>query len=109
MKENFKAKNYNMASYFASEFLKIMSNGSRAEQAMKIQAKSDSIATDAIRIDFDPFEEFEICAGDLVPLYSDIVREKILGVAYGSRWKGKICNVTEISEIGATGSGLRLR
>lgn len=110
MTQSFKAKNYHYASYFASEFLKIMSTGSRAEQAKKIQAKADSIATDAIVIDYDPFADWEICAGDYVPIYgNDIVREKVLGVGYGKSWKGKICKVTQISEIGGVGSGLRLK
>lgn len=111
MTQSFKAKNYHYASYFASEFLKIMSNGSRAEQARKIQAKSDSIATDAIAINFDPFSEWEICGGDYVPIYKgeEIVREKVLGVGYSKSWKGKICKVTLISEIGGLGSGLRLK
>lgn len=111
MTQSFKAKNYHYASYFATEFLKIMSSGSRAEQAKKIQTKSENIATDAIAIDFDPFTEWEICAGDFVPIYKgdEIVREKILGVGYSKKWKGKICSVTLISEIGGIGSGLRLK
>lgn len=111
MTQSFKAKNYHYASYFATEFLKIMSSGNRAEQARKIQAKSENIATDAISIDFDPFTEWEICAGDFVPIYKgeEIVREKMLGVGYGKSWKGKICKVTLVSEIGGIGSGLRLR
>ncbi len=110
MTQSFKAKNYHYASYFAGEFLKIMSSGTRAEQAKKIQAKADSIATDAITIDFDPFAEWEICAGDFVPIYKGerVVREKFLGVGYKEAWKGKLCKVTLVSEIGATGSGLRL-
>lgn len=111
MTQSFKAKNYHYSSYFAGEFLKIMPNGSRAEQAKKIQAKADSISTDAIAIDFDPFSEWEICAGDLIPIYNgqEIVREKLLGTAYGKSWKGKICKVTLVTEIGGIGSGLRLR
>lgn len=111
MTQSFKAKNYHYASYFATEFLKIMSSGNRAEQARKIQAKSENIATDAISIDFDPFTEWEICAGDFVPIYKgeEIVREKMLGVGYGKSWKGKICKVTLVSEIGGIGSGLPLR
>lgn len=111
MTQSFKAKNYHYASYFATEFLKIMSSGARAEQAKKIQAKSENIATDAIAIDFDPFTEWEICAGDFVPIYKgeEIVREKVLGVGYGKSWRGKICNVTLVSEIGGIGSGLRLK
>lgn len=109
MTQSFKAKNFNHASYFAGEFLKITSSGNRAEQARKIQTKADSISTDAISIDFDPFSNFEICAGDFVPLYgSDVVREKFLGVTYGPKWKGKICQVTLVSEIGGIGNGLRL-
>lgn len=114
MTQAFKAKNYLLASHFAGEFLKIHSSGPRGDQARKIQTKSDSIATDAISIDFDLYldrSEWEICAGDWRPLLrgDEIVREKVLGVAYGKKWRGEVCSVTLISEIGGSGSGVKLR
>lgn len=115
MTQAFKAKNYLLASHFAQQFLKIHSSGPRAEQARKIQTKSDSLATDAVAIDFDMYldpSEFEICAGDFRPLVrgSEIVYENVLQVAYSSAWRGKICNVTLISEIGlGTRRGVKFR
>ncbi|GMM28573.1 coatomer subunit alpha [Martiniozyma asiatica (nom. inval.)] len=114
MTQAFKAKNYLLASHFAGEFLKIHSSGPRSEQAKKIQLKSDSIATDAINVDFDPYlskDEWEICAGDFRPLLKgeEIVREKVLGVCYGGKYKGSVCKVTLISEVGGMGAGVRIR
>lgn len=114
MTQAFKAKNYLLASHFAGEFLRIHSSGPRGDQARKIQAKSDSIATDAVAIDYDMYldhNEWDLCAGDLRPLYrgEEVIREKVLGVTYGKAWKGKTCVVTLISEVGGAGAGVKLR
>ncbi|CCH61765.1 hypothetical protein TBLA_0F02230 [Henningerozyma blattae CBS 6284] len=110
MSQNFKHKNYVQASYFASEFLKIMSSGPRAEQARKIKAKADSVAHDAVQIDFDPYAEFDICASTYTPIYSDSssVSDPLTGAKYNVSEKGKMDSISLISKIGAPSSGLRI-
>lgn len=110
MTQFFKNKNYATASFFADDFLKIVSSGTRAEQATKIKAKSDSIGTDAIDIEFDPYNDFDICAKSLTPIYQNapFVAEPLTGARYQPSEKGKLCDITQITAIGAPGSGLRI-
>ncbi|CDK25116.1 unnamed protein product [Kuraishia capsulata CBS 1993] len=110
MTQSFKHKNYTSASYFASEFLKIVSTGARAEQAKKIKDKSDTISTDAIEIEFDPYAQFDICHATYSPIYqgSPIVTEALTGAKYRTSEKGKVCSITKITLIGAPASGLRI-
>ncbi|GMF48468.1 unnamed protein product [[Candida] boidinii] len=110
MTQSFKNKNFASASYFADEFLKIMTSGPRADQAQKIKAKSDQIATDAIEIDFDPYADFNICPLTYTPIYqgSPSVTESLTGAKYHASAKGKVCPITKITAIGAPSSGLRI-
>ncbi|KAK6460717.1 coatomer WD associated region-domain-containing protein [Scheffersomyces coipomensis] len=111
MSQSFKNKNYASASYFAGEFLKITSTTARAEQAQKIKARSDTIASDAIDIDFDPYAEFEICAATHTPIYKgdEYVTEALVDAKYKPQEKGTICQITQITAVGAQASGLRIR
>ncbi|OWB83621.1 hypothetical protein B5S33_g2252 [[Candida] boidinii] len=110
MTQSFKNKNFASASYFADEFLKIMTSGPRADQAQKIKAKSDQIATDAIEIDFDPYADFNICPLTYTPIYQGgpSVTESLTGAKYHASAKGKVCPITKITAIGAPSSGLRI-
>ncbi|KAI5953132.1 hypothetical protein KGF54_002503 [Candida jiufengensis] len=111
MTQSFKNKNFASSSYFAEEFLKISSSGPRAEQASKLKQKSDSIASDSISIDFDPYAEFQICCGSFTPIYKgdSFVEEALVGAKYKPEFKGSICNITDITSIGVPASGLRIR
>ncbi|KAH7599665.1 Trp-Asp (WD) repeats profile [Nakaseomyces glabratus] len=111
MSQNFKNKNYVQASYFASEFLKLMSSGPRADQARKIKDKADSLAHDAVEINFDPYAEFDICAATHTPIYKDaaVVEDPLTGAKYHANHKGDIDSIAKISKIGAPSSGLRIR
>lgn len=65
---------------------------------------------DAIEIDFDQFAEFEVCAASHTPIYSNetSVACPYDGVKYHSKYKGSVCTVCEVCQIGAPASGLRL-
>ncbi|KAK6200461.1 coatomer WD associated region-domain-containing protein [Scheffersomyces amazonensis] len=110
-KQSFKNKNYASSAYFAGEFLKISSTGARAEQIQKIKTRSNTIASDAIDIDFDPYAEFDICAASYTPIYKgdEYVTEALVNAKYKPQEKGTICRITEITSIGAQASGLRIR
>lgn len=111
MTQSFKNKNFASASYFAEEFLKISSTGPRAEQAMKLKAKADAVASDSVEIDFDPFAEFTICCGSFTPIYNGepSVTEALVGATYKSQFKGSVCKITEVTTVGVPASGLRIR
>lgn len=111
MLQSFKNKNYTSASYFAGELLKIVSTGAKAEQAQKIRARADSISSDAVEIDFDPYAEFDICCGSFTPIYkgSPALTETLVGAKYKPEFKDQVCRITEVTSIGAPASGLRIR
>lgn len=111
MTQSFKNKNYSSASYFAGELLTLVSTGQRAEQATKLKARADSVASDAIEIDFDPYAEFDICAATYTPIYRGAASatEALVGAKYQTSELGKVCKITGITKIGAPASGLRIR
>lgn len=110
MTQSFKAKNFVQASHFAEELLSIVTSGPRAEQATKVKAKADSIASDAQEIDFDPYGTFDICPATYTPLYNDspTAVDPLTGLKYKASEKGKIDSISLISKIGAPASGLRI-
>lgn len=110
MKEAFKHKNYLLTSFFASEYLKVVTSGRGAEDAKRIKARADANPSDAVDIEFDQFSEFDICPATLTPIYkgSPTVSEPITGARYHPDAKGNICKITGISTVGAPASGLRL-
>ncbi len=65
---------------------------------------------DAVDIEYDQFAEFDICAASYTPIYygSPSVACLFDGSKYHSKYKGTVCRVCEVAEIGAPGSGLRL-
>lgn len=111
MSQSFKNKNFVLASYFAAEFVKIVPSGPRFEQARKVKDKADSIAHDAVEIDFDPYADFNICAATYTPIYKDTpsVLDPLTGATYLASEKGKIDRIASISKIGSPASGLRIR
>lgn len=111
MNQSFKNQNYSSASFFAGELLAIIPSGPKADQIQKYKTKADSISSDAIEIDFDPYAEFDICAASFTPIYkgSPAITEALVGAKYKPEYKGDICKITGITAIGAPASGLRIR
>lgn len=111
MLQSFKNKNYSSASYFASELLAIVPTGPKAEQAKKIRGRADTISSDAIVIDFDPYADFDICSASYTLIYKgeEVVSEALVGAKYKAEYKGQVCRVTNITRIGTPALGLRIR
>lgn len=80
------------------------------KQAKKAKAACERNPNDAVDIEFDQFAEFEICAASFSPIYSGTSYEACAfdGSKYHSKYKGTLCKVCEVCEIGKHGSGLRL-
>lgn len=111
MHQCYKHKNYSSASYFAGELLKLVTTGPRSEQARKIKDRADSVSTDAVELEFDPYAEFDICCGSLTPIYKGLpsVSEALVGAKYKPEFAGKVCSITQVTLIGTPTSGLRIR
>jgi len=106
----YKSKNFNSALSFAN---RIIANGGSAkmlDSARKIKAQCERNPNDAHEIEFDQFAEFDICAASHTPIYSGSAFETCAfdGSKYQSKFKGTICVVCNVCEIGKKGSGLKL-
>lgn len=79
-------------------------------QAKKVKAVCERNPHDAVEIEYDQFAEFEICAASQTPIYSGSAFEECAfdGSKYHSKYKGTVCVVCEVCEIGKHGSGLKL-
>ncbi|ANB16004.1 Cop1p [Sugiyamaella lignohabitans] len=128
MKESFSKKNFASASFFASEYIKIMEgvddddsdrsvnervrarNAKNIAQAKALKAKADASPLDAHEIDFDQYADFDICPSTLTPIYegTSSERDPLTGAKYHVSERGKLCSITQLTSIGAPASGLRL-
>ena len=79
-------------------------------QARKIKAACERNPNDAIDIEFDQFAEFDICAASHTPIYSGSAFETCAfdGSKFQSSYKGTVCTVCGVCEIGKNGSGFKL-
>ena len=79
-------------------------------QARKVKQACERNPSDAMEIDFDQFAEFEICAASHTPIYvgSPSVSCPFDKTKYQPKYKGVVCKVCEVCQIGAPASGLRM-
>lgn len=105
-----KNKQLNTALNFANALLDRTANAKLKEQAKRVKTLAERNPNDAIEIDFDPFADFEICAASFTPIYqgSPSAACPYDGAKYHAKYKGTICKVCEVCQIGAPASGLRL-
>ncbi|OOQ85017.1 putative coatomer subunit alpha [Penicillium brasilianum] len=110
MKLAFANKNYNSALGFANRMLANGGSAKLLDQAKKIKAQCERNPQDAIDIEFDQFAEFDICAASFTPIFSGspCVTDPFTGAKYHEQYKGSVCRISEVTEIGAPASGLRL-
>jgi len=66
--------------------------------------------SDALEIEFDQFADFEICAASYTPIYSGSpsVLCAYCASKYQSKYKGTVCRICEVCQLGAPASGLKL-
>ncbi|KAE8158024.1 coatomer WD associated region-domain-containing protein [Aspergillus tamarii] len=110
MKLAFANKNYSSALSFANRMLANGGSPKLLEQARKIKAQCERSPQDKIDIEFDQFAEFDICAASHTPIYSGSpsVSDPFTGAKYHEQYKGTVCRISDVTEIGAPASGLRL-
>jgi coatomer protein complex subunit alpha (xenin) len=110
MKLSFANKNYNSALGFANRMLANGGSVKLLDQARRIKAQCERNPSDAIDIEFDQFAEFDICAASFTPIFSGspCATDLFSGAKYHEQYKGSVCRISEVTEIGAPASGLRL-
>lgn len=87
-----------------------LSTNSPAPQAKKIKAVCERNPTDAIEIEFDQHAEFDVCAASYTPIYhgDPSAASPFCGVKYHAKYKGTVCRIDQVTQIGASVSGLKL-
>ncbi|KAF1942447.1 Coatomer, alpha subunit [Clathrospora elynae] len=105
-----KNKQLNTALNFANALLDRTGNAKMKESAKRVKTIAERNPADAIEIDFDQFADFEICAASYTPIYggSPSVACPYDGSKYHGKYKGTVCKVCEVCQLGAPASGLRL-
>ena len=80
-------------------------------QAKKVKQQAERAgSSDKIDVEYDQFADFEVCAASFTPIYSgsQSVSCPFDGAKYQTQYKGQVCKICEVCEIGAAASGLRL-
>ena len=80
------------------------------KQAKKTKAQCERNPRDAVEIEYDQFAEFDVCAASHTPIYSGSALEECAfdGAKYHTKYKGTVCVVCGVCEVGKHGSGLKL-
>jgi coatomer subunit alpha len=79
-------------------------------QAKRIIAAAQRNTRDIVEVDYDQFAPFTVCAASYTPIYkgSAGVTDPFTGALYKPEFKGQICRVTGVTEIGAPATGFRV-
>lgn len=106
----FKLKNYKTAASFARRLLEFGPRPEVAQQARKILQACEINPVDEHTLQYDEHNPFNLCAFTFRPIYRGKPEEKcsLCGASYNPTYKGMLCNVCEVAEIGKDVIGLRI-
>ncbi|KAL7674934.1 hypothetical protein ACOME3_001206 [Neoechinorhynchus agilis] len=102
---------YRTASICAQRLLELGPPADLAQKARNISSLCDQKATevpDALL--YDPWNPFEVCSKSFVPIYKNnpSVNCSFCGSSYLPEYRGSVCTVCEVAEIGFSSEGLKL-
>uniref|UniRef100_V9K9W5 Coatomer subunit alpha n=1 Tax=Callorhinchus milii TaxID=7868 RepID=V9K9W5_CALMI len=106
----FKLKNFKTAAAFARRLLELGPKPEVGQQTRKILAACEKTLTDAQQLKYDAHNPFDICAASYTPIYRGKAVEKcpLSGACYLPEFKGQVCRVSTVTEIGKEVMGLRI-
>ncbi|XP_038045670.1 coatomer subunit alpha-like [Patiria miniata] len=106
----FKLKNFKTAASFARRLLELGPKPEVAAQTRKILIACEKNLTDAHKLNYDEHNPFDICGATYKPIYRGKPVEKcpLSGTCYLPEFKGSICRITQVTEIGKDCLGLRI-
>jgi len=104
----FKLKLLKSASSFARRLLELNPRPDISTQARKVIQLGEANPTDAFEYRYDERNPFVVCNGSFLPIYrgSALVRSTYSKAAYSPEFKGKVCAIDGMSEIGGDAPGL---
>ncbi|ORX92400.1 Coatomer, alpha subunit [Basidiobolus meristosporus CBS 931.73] len=107
---SFRYKNFRSASSFAGRLLDSSPPSRVVAQARQVQSVSDKASRDEILLNYDPFKPLLICGSTYTPIH-DMDRKVECPYCHSSyhlECQGKLCTTCDISQIGASATGLRI-
>lgn len=106
----FKLKNFKTAASFARRLLELGPRPEVAQQARKILQACELNLSDEHTIEYDEHNPFSLCSNTFKPIYKGKPEEKcpLCGASYMPTFKGTLCNVCEVAEVGKDVVGLRI-
>lgn len=106
----FKLKNYKTAASFARRLLELGPRPEVAQQARKILQACELNLVDEHSLEYDEHNPFNLCAVTFKPIYKGKPEEKcpLCGASYQPSFKGTLCNVCDVAEVGKDVVGLRI-
>jgi coatomer protein complex subunit alpha (xenin) len=117
MSTAFKAQNYVSSASFAKRLIQGFNTEKNKDviaKAKQVEKKCEQMASEAHVIKFDPKgnpDDFKLCAGSFTPIAptDPTVQCPYCGATYHASYKGKQCDVCQLSEIGAQTLGIQFR
>ena len=112
MTEARKVNNLAMAASFAKRLMELSPAPAVAQKAQQIISLAERSPRDAVDVPgYSPLEQsFVICAGShklITAAGAGSVADPLTGAKYLPEFKGTLCKITQISEVGKLASGLR--
>lgn len=106
----FKLKNYKTAASFARRLLELGPRPEVAQQVRKILQACEVNPVDEHQLQYEEFNPFNICGISYKPLYrgKPEVTCPFCSAAFDPQYKGNLCTVCEVSQIGKDSIGLRI-
>lgn len=106
----FRVKNYKTAASLAKRLLELGPRPEVAQQARKILQACDSNPTNELQLNYDEHNPFALCGYSYTPIYRGKPEEKcpLCLASYLPKYKGCVCNVCKVAEIGKDTIGLRI-
>lgn len=106
----FKLKNYKTAASFGRRLLELGPRPEVATQARKILQACDKNLVDEYELLYDEHNPFSLCAQTYKPIYRGKPEEKcpLCGASFFPQFKGSVCNVCTVAEIGKDALGLKI-
>jgi len=107
----FKLKNFKTAGSFARRLLELGPKPEVAQQTRKILQACDKNPVDEHKLEYDEHNPFDICAASFVPIYrgSECEIAPLSQAKYLSKYKGEVCRIDRVSQVGKATAGLKIR